>query len=84
MRTNINGFNTHLHHESLQGMRKHIDLPDHSIYHVHCECPARYNAGSLEATLCEKLIPTDVDRTLRETLVGEVKVIMTDRNNNCE
>ena len=84
MHTNINGFNTPLHHESLQGMRKHKDLPKHSIYHVHCECSAGDDAEDLKDTLCKKLIPTDVDRNLRETLVGEVKVIMTDRNNNCE
>ena len=70
MRININGFNTHLHHESLQGMRKHIDLPDHSFYHVHCECSAGDDAEDLEKTLRKKLIPNG-----NEELSQKVQVV---------
>ena len=69
MRTNINGFNTHLHHESLQGMRKHKDLPKHSIYHVHCECSAGDDAEDLKDTVCKKLIPNENEELLQKVQV---------------
>lgn len=75
MGTNINGFNTHLHHENLQEMRKLVDLPDHSIYHMHCECSTETTAESLKDTLCNKLIPDDLENSLREKLIANVEVM---------
>ena len=59
-------------------MRKLKDLPNHSIYHVHCECTTDAAEG-LKATLC-KLIPEKADK--RERLIAEVEVIGSSNGEN--
>ena len=82
LNTNIDGYNTHLHHKDFK--RQRDDLPGYSIYHVHCKCSTEPNE-TLKEALCTALIPRDLadndDQSLRIRLTDEIKVRMMDTSN---
>ena len=77
LKTNIDGYNTYLHHKDFK--RQRDDLPGYSVYRVHCiKCSTEPNEA-LKADLCTALIPQDLadddNQSLRMRLTEEIRVM---------